>query len=129
MRIPTCYTGQSRLIYIVMRHRTPPAPARPSNEDAGVPGPDAIVCVSDHGGWAVLVTVASDGTLVDRRNVELVDKRIPSIPHHLEGQTLSIDEAVALVEKVRESADRHAILEIGRASCRESRELAVGGGG
>lgn len=72
-------------------------------------GPDAIVGVSDHGGWAVLVTVASDGTLVDRRNVELVDKRLPSIPHH-EGQTLPIDEAVALVEKVCDSADRHAIL-------------------
>ena len=93
-----------------MRHKTPPAPARPSNEYAGVSGPDAIVGVSDHGGWAVLVTVASDGTLIDRRNVELVDKRLPSIPHHHEGQTLPIDEAVALVEKVRDSADRHAIL-------------------
>ena len=85
-------------------------PARPSNEDTAVSGPDAIVGVSDHGGWAVLVTVAFDGTLVDRRNVELVDKRLPSIPHHHEGQTLPIDEAVALVEKVRDSADRHAIL-------------------
>ena len=110
MQIPTCYTGQSSLSYIVMRHRTPPAPARPSNEDAAVSGPDAIVGVSDHGGWAVLVTVASDGTLVDRRNVELVDKRLPSIPHHHEGQILPIDEAVGLVEKVRDSADRHAIL-------------------
>src|SRR5499426_286848 len=95
---------------LVMRHMTPPAPARPSNEDAAVSGPDAIVGVSDHGGWAVLVTVTSDGTLIDRRNVELVDKRLPSIPHHHEGQTLPIDEAVALVEKVRDSADRHAIL-------------------
>src|SRR5262245_54994807 len=95
---------------MVMRHRTPPAPARPSNENTAVSGPDAIVGVSDHGGWAVLVTVASDGTLVDRRNVELVDKSLPSIPHHHEGQTLPIDEAVALVEKVRDSAERHAIL-------------------
>jgi hypothetical protein len=78
--------------------------------DAAVPRLDAIVGVSDHGGWAVLVTVASDGTLVDRRNVELVDKHLPSIPHHHEGQRLPIDEAVALVEKVRDSADRHAIL-------------------
>src|SRR5262245_43083086 len=93
-----------------MRHRIPPAPARLSNEDAAGSGPDAIVGVSDHGGWAVLVTVASDGTLVDRRNVELVDKRLPRIPHHHEGQTLPIDEAVALVEKVRDSANRHAIL-------------------
>ncbi len=73
-------------------------------------GPDAIVGVSDHGGWAVLVIVASDGTLVDRRNVELVDKHLLSIPHHHEGQILTIDEAVALVEKVRDSANRRAIL-------------------
>src|SRR5215475_15559649 len=93
-----------------MRHSTPPESARPSNEDAAVSGPDAIVGVSDHGGWAVLVTVASDRTLVDRRNVELVDKSLPSIPHHHEGQTLPIDDAVALVEKVRDSVDRHAVL-------------------
>ena len=30
-----------------------------------------IIGVSDHGGWAVLVTVALDGTLLDRRRVEL----------------------------------------------------------
>ena len=30
-----------------------------------------IIGVSDHGGWAVLVTVARDGTLLDRRRVEL----------------------------------------------------------
>ncbi|MBO0858680.1 MAG: hypothetical protein J2P21_09475 [Chloracidobacterium sp.] len=73
-------------------------------------GPNAIVGVSDHGGWATLVTVAFDGTLVDRRKVELVDKGLPSIPHHHECQTLPIDEAVALVEKVRDSADRRAVL-------------------
>ncbi|HEX5083051.1 MAG TPA: hypothetical protein VFY40_13475, partial [Blastocatellia bacterium] len=93
-----------------MSHKTSPAPARPSTEDAALSGLDAIVGVSDHGGWAALVTVASDGTLVDRRNVELVDKGLPSIPHHHECQTLPIDEAVALVEKVRDSADRRAIL-------------------
>src|SRR5215475_2977288 len=94
-----------------MRHRIHPAPARPSrNKDAAESGSDAIVGVSDHGGWAVFVTVASDGTLVDRRNVELVDKSLPSIPHHHEGQTLPIDDAVALVEKVRDSVDRHAVL-------------------
>jgi len=37
-------------------------------------GDGAIIGVSDHGGWAVLVTVASDGTLLDRRRVELVDE-------------------------------------------------------
>ncbi len=71
---------------------------------------DAIIGVSDHGGWAVLVTVAADGTLLDRRRVELVDEDLPKIPHHSEGQALPLPEAVALVERVRVSAERHAKL-------------------
>ena len=68
----------------------------------------SIIGVSDHGGWAVLVTVARDGTLLDRRRVELVDVSLPKLPHHSEGQRLPLDEAVALVERVRVSAERHA---------------------
>ena len=49
-----------------------------------------IVGVSDHGGWAVLVTVARDGTLLDRRRVELVDEDLPALPHHHEGQGLPL---------------------------------------
>jgi hypothetical protein len=56
------------------------------------------------------VTVARDGTLLDRRRVELVDDGLPAIPHHHEGQGLPVDEAVALVERVRLSAERHAVL-------------------
>jgi hypothetical protein len=70
----------------------------------------AIIGVSDHGGWAVLVTVGRDGTLLDRRRVELVDADLPKIPHHSEGQALPIDEAVKLVERVRASAERHAVV-------------------
>ncbi|HEY1940357.1 MAG TPA: hypothetical protein VGJ33_20690 [Candidatus Angelobacter sp.] len=69
---------------------------------------DGIIGVSDHGGWAVFVTVAADGTLLDRRRVELVDGDLPKIPHHSEGQALPLDEAVALVERVQLSAERHA---------------------
>jgi hypothetical protein len=69
-----------------------------------------IIGVSDHGGWAILVTVGPDGTLRDRRRVELVGADLPKIPHHSEGQFLPIDEAVALVERVRASAERHAPL-------------------
>jgi hypothetical protein len=73
---------------------------------------DGIIGVSDHGGWAVFVTVARDGTLLDRRRVELVDEDLPKIPHHSEGQALPIEEAVALVERVRVSAERHATLRL-----------------
>ena len=71
---------------------------------------DGIIGVSDHGGWAVLVTVAGDGTLLDRRRIELVDEDLPKIPHHTEGHALPLDEAVALVERVQVSAERHAKL-------------------
>jgi hypothetical protein len=67
-----------------------------------------IVGVSDHGGWAVLLTVSPDGTPLDRRRVELVDDDLPALPQHHEGQMLPVDEAVALVERVRACAERHA---------------------
>jgi hypothetical protein len=60
--------------------------------------------VSDHAGWAILVTVARDGRLLDRRRVELVDADLPKLPHHSEGQRLALDEAVALVARVTRSA-------------------------
>ena len=60
----------------------------------------SIIGVSDHGGWAVLVTAAPDGTLLDRRRVELVGEGLPRIPHHNEGQGLQFDEAVELVERI-----------------------------
>jgi hypothetical protein len=69
-----------------------------------------IIGISDHGGWAVLVTVARDGKLLDRRRVELVDDELPALPHHHQGQGLPPEEAVALVERVRISAERHAAL-------------------
>lgn len=69
-----------------------------------------IIGVSDHGGWAVLVTVARDGTLLDRRRVELVAEGLPKIPHHSEAQRLPLAEAVALVERVRASAEECAAL-------------------
>ena len=73
----------------------------------------SIIGVSDHGGWAIFVTVAADGTLLDRRRVELVDDSLPGIPHHHEAQMLPLDEGVALVERVRDSAEKHAVLALG----------------
>ena len=65
----------------------------------------AAVGVADHSGWAVLVTVAPDGTLLDRRRVELIEEGLPSMPHHHDAQKLPLKEAVALVERVRVSAE------------------------
>ncbi len=84
-----------------------------------------IIGVSDHGGWAVLVTVARDGALLDRRRVELVDESLPKIPHHSEGQRLPLSEAVELVERVRISAERHAVLALDAVAKSVPRILGV----
>lgn len=63
-----------------------------------------IAGVSDHAGWAVLVTVAEDATVLDSRRVELVAADLPGMPHHGPAQRLPIEEAVDLVERVRASA-------------------------
>jgi hypothetical protein len=68
----------------------------------------AIVGVADHCGWAVLVTVSADPALLDRRQVELVDADLPKLPHHHEAQGLPADEAVALINRVQQSAEAHA---------------------
>src|SRR5438309_3642260 len=89
------------------------------------PGSGGMVGVSDHGGWAVLVTVARDGTLLDRRRVELVGEGLPKLPHHSEGQGLPLDEAVELVERVRVSAERHAVLALDAVTMAVPRILGV----
>ena len=86
---------------------------------------DGVIGVSDHGGWAVLVTVARDGTLLDRRRVELVDDGLPKIPHHCEGQRLTLDKAVELVERVRVSAEKHAALALEAVTTTVPRVLGV----
>ena len=76
----------------------------------------ATVGVTEHGNSAVLVTVQSDGTLVDRRRIDLTNG-LPTHPHHHEGswavgryrnspwaREITLGEAVDLVGRVREAA-------------------------
>jgi len=90
-----------------------------------MPKNGGIIGVSDHGGWAVLVTVARNGKILDRRRVELVGEGLPKIPHHSEGQRLPIDEAVELVERVRVSAERHAALALEAVTMAVPRILGI----
>jgi hypothetical protein len=77
----------------------------------------AAVGVVEHGNSAVLVTVAPGGELLDRRRIDVTDRGLPALPHHHEGswavgrylnspwaRPISLADAVALVERVRESA-------------------------
>jgi hypothetical protein len=76
----------------------------------------AAVGVAEHGNSAVLVTIAADGELFDRRRVDLTEK-LPTHPHHHQGswavgryldspwaKRISLADAIALVERVRETA-------------------------
>jgi hypothetical protein len=76
----------------------------------------AAVGVAEHGNSAVLVTVAPGGELLDRRRIDLTHG-LPTHPYHHEGswavgryinspwaRKISLADAVALVERVREAA-------------------------
>ena len=80
----------------------------------------ATVGVTEHGNSAVLVTVGSDCTLVDRRRIELTEG-LPTHPHHHEGswavgryrnspwsREITLSDAIELVGRVREAAARGA---------------------
>jgi hypothetical protein len=81
----------------------------------------ATVGVAEHSSSAVLVTLAPGGQFLDRRQIDLTDRGLPTHPHHHEGswavgrylntpgaRTLSLADAVALVERVQASAARGA---------------------
>lgn len=80
----------------------------------------AAVGVVEHGNSAVLITMGPDGELLDRRRVDLT-RGLPTHPYHHEGswaigryvnspwaRAISLPEAVALVERVRQAAARGA---------------------
>jgi hypothetical protein len=71
--------------------------------------------IADHLGWAVAVSASTDGTVVDRRRIELVDPGLPAAPVHHKGgphvmhhggRPFGDDELAALVTMVRASAVR-----------------------
>jgi hypothetical protein len=81
----------------------------------------AVVGVAENGNSAVLVTVASDGEVLDRRRIDLTERGTPTHPHHHEGswsvgrylntpgaRVLSLADAVALVARVQAAAARGA---------------------
>ena len=76
----------------------------------------AAVGVAEHGNSAVLVTIAPDGGLLDRRRIDLT-LGLPTHPYHHEGswaigryansswaRPMSLPDAVALVKRVHEAA-------------------------
>jgi hypothetical protein len=79
-----------------------------------------MVGAVEHGNSAVLVTLAPDGELLDRRRVDLTTG-LPTLPHHHQGswavgrylnspwaRPTSLAEAIELIERVRSAAARGA---------------------
>jgi hypothetical protein len=57
----------------------------------------------------VLVTASRDGTLLDRRRVELVDDSLPAIPHRIGGVALRSGQPLppAVAERIKDSRARN----------------------
>jgi hypothetical protein len=62
--------------------------------------------IAHHFGWAVAVAARNDGTVVDRRRIELIDPGVAAAPIHHEGKALDDAAAAALVAQMRASALR-----------------------
>jgi hypothetical protein len=65
-----------------------------------------VVSVADHAGWAHVIGVAApDGVpaVVERRRVTLIDTGLPTLPYHHESLAMRVDEANALIARVRHS--------------------------
>jgi len=68
--------------------------------------PPCVVSVADHAGWTHVVCVAAPDNVpavVERRKVTTIDMSMPTMPYHHESLTMPVDEADALIERVRQS--------------------------
>ena len=66
-----------------------------------------VAGVADHHGWAVVVIVAADGNVLDRRRAALVDPALPPAPIEHDAQDLRMEDAVTLVREVEHSIAGH----------------------
>jgi hypothetical protein len=77
-----------------------------------------VISVADHAGWAHVVCVAAPGhvpAVVERRRVTLIDAGLPTLPYHHESLGMRVDEANALIARVRRSiaaSTSHALREV-----------------
>ena len=70
----------------------------------------AMIGISEHNGWAELVTVAikdAAPVVLDRRRAELIGPGVPRNPYHHEALELPLAEAEKLVERVIQSVVEH----------------------
>lgn len=80
--------------------------------------------VADHLGWAVVVVATAEGSVVDRRRIELVEPGVPNMPIHHDSKRLDLAATAALVEEVRASAARAAGGELDRLAAEVDAPIA-----
>jgi hypothetical protein len=65
-----------------------------------------VISAADHAGWAHFVCVAAPGqvpAVIERRQVTTIVAGLPTMPYHHESLALSLDDADALIARVRRS--------------------------
>jgi hypothetical protein len=65
-----------------------------------------VVSVAEHAGWAHVLCVAASThvpAVIERRRVTLIDAGLPTMPYHHESLGMHVDEADALIARVRRS--------------------------
>ncbi len=88
----------------------------------------AVAGISEHRGWAVVVSVAVRGgepVVADRRRVELIDTELPSQPYHHEGTELDAAEFEPLVRGVEQSVGERTRAELSRLRDELAPEFAL----
>src|SRR6185295_7458002 len=80
-------------------------------------GAPCVVSVAEHTGWAHLVCVAPAGrtpAVVARRRVALIDPGLPAMPYEHESAGMKVEEADALIARVRRSVAARTSLALQR---------------
>ena len=65
-----------------------------------------VISAADHSGWTHFVCVAAPGhvpRVIERRRVTTIGAGLPTMPYHHESLALSVDDANALIARVRRS--------------------------
>src|SRR5262245_46373384 len=68
--------------------------------------PPCVLSVADHAGWAHIVCVAAPRNVpaaVARRRRTLIEAGLPTLPYHHESLGMRLDDANALIARVRRS--------------------------
>src|SRR4029077_14564978 len=88
-----------------------------------------VVSVAEHTGWAYLVCVAAPGlvpAVIERRRVTLIDPGVPTMPYEHDSTAMRVDEANALIAKVRRTIAARTSEALTRLATQTGRSQEIG---